>query len=492
MKRTSRVGSVPFPHLVRGANSVRLLPVLLVLFALLLSACGGAPAATPTATPAAPAETPTTAAAAPTEEEEEATPTEEAEEEEATPTEEAEEEEGTPTEEAEGGETTPTTAAGAEGSDEPIKVGVLHSLSGTMAISEVSVKDATLLAIEEINAAGGVLGRQLEPVIEDGASDWPTFAEKARKLIEQDEVAVVFGCWTSASRKAVLPVFEELNGLLFYPVQYEGLEQSPNIFYTGAEPSQQIVPGVQYLLDQGYTNIFLLGSDYVFPRTANQIITAQLAASGGTVAGEEYVPLGGTEFSTIIAKIQAAQPDAIFNTLNGDSNVAFFKQFKDAGFTAEDMPVMSVSVAEEEVRGIGPENIAGHLTAWNYYQTTETPENEAFVAAYREAYGEDRVTADPIEAGYFGVYLWKEMVEAAGSTDVDAVRTAAQSGDIEFDAPGGLVRVDGDTQHTWKTVRIGKIEEDGLITEVWSSDGPIEPDPFLTQYDWAEGLSAGS
>lgn len=391
----------------------------------------------------------------------------------------------------------PAAESEAETSDEAaeesdtIKVGVLHSLSGTMAISEVSVRDATLLAIEEINAAGGVMGKQLEPIVEDGASDWPTFAEKARKLIEQDEVAVVFGCWTSASRKAVLPVFEELNGLLFYPVQYEGLEQSPNIFYTGAEPSQQIVPGVDYLLEQGHESIYLLGSDYVFPRTANQIIKAQLEAMGAEVAGEEYVPLGGTEFSTIISKIQSAEPDAIFNTLNGDSNVAFFKQFQDAGFGPEDMPVMSVSVAEEEVRGIGPEFLAGHLTAWNYYQTTDTPENEAFVAAYKAAYGEDRVTADPIEAGYFGVYLWKAMVEAAGSTEVDAVREAAATGEIEYAAPGGTVRVDGDTQHTWKTVRIGEVQADGLIEEIWSSDDPVEPDPFLTQYEWAEGLSAG-
>jgi urea transport system substrate-binding protein len=387
-------------------------------------------------------------------------------------------------EEAEGEEEAAT-------SEDTIKVGVLHSLSGTMAISEVSVKDATLLAIEEINAAGGVMGRQLEPIIEDGASDWPTFAEKARKLLEQDEVAVVFGCWTSASRKAVLPVFEELNGLLFYPVQYEGLEQSPNIFYTGAEPTQQIVPGVEYLLEQGHESIYLLGSDYVFPRTANQIITAQLGAMGGTVAGEEYVPLGGTEFSTIISKIQAAEPDAIFNTLNGDSNVAFFKQFQDAGFGPDDIPVMSVSVAEEEVRGIGPEFLEGHLVAWNYFQTTDTPENEAFVEAYKNAYGQDRVTADPIEAGYFGVYLWKEMVEQAESTAVDDVREAAATGEIEFQAPEGLVRVDADTQHTWKTVRIGEIQGDGLIEEIWSTEEPKEPDPFLTQYEWAEGLSAG-
>jgi urea transport system substrate-binding protein len=377
-------------------------------------------------------------------------------------------------------------------SGETIKVGILHSLSGTMAISEVSVKDATLLAIEEINAAGGIMGKMLEPIIEDGASDWPTFAEKARKLIQQDGVAVVFGCWTSASRKAVLPVFEELNGLLFYPVQYEGLEASPNIFYTGAEPTQQIIPGVEYLVNElGAESIYLLGSDYVFPRTANLIIKAQLEALGVTMAGEEYVPLGGTEFSTIISKIQEAQPDAIFNTLNGDSNVAFFKQFKDAGFTAESLPVMSVSVAEEEVRGIGPENVAGHYTAWNYYQTTETPENEAFVAAYKAAYGDERVTSDPAEAGYFGVYLWKAMVEKAGSTAVDDVRAAAATGEIEYQAPEGLVKVDPENQHTWKTVRIGQVNAEGLIDEVFASGAPVHPDPFLAEIDWAEGLAEG-
>jgi len=382
-----------------------------------------------------------------------------------------------------------TTAAEAASGD-TIKVGILHSLSGTMSISEVSVRDATLLAIEEINAAGGIMGKQIEPIIEDGASDWPTFAEKARKLIQQDEVVVVFGCWTSASRKAVLPVFEELNGLLFYPVQYEGLESSPNIFYTGAEPTQQIIPGVDFLINElGSKKIYLLGSDYVFPRTANLIIKAQLEAAGVELAGEEYVPLGGTEFSTIISKIQEAAPDAIFNTLNGDSNVAFFKQFKDAGFTAESLPVISVSVAEEEVRGIGAENVAGHYTAWNYYQTTATPENEKFVAAYKAAYGEDRVTADPIEAGYFGVYVWKALVEAAGSTDVAAVTAAADASEIEIAAPGGPIKVDGETQHMYKTVRIGQITEDGLIEEVWASDGPVKPDPFLKAIPWAAGLA---
>jgi urea transport system substrate-binding protein len=386
--------------------------------------------------------------------------------------------------------TAPAAEEAAAPAGDTIKVGILHSLSGTMSISEVSVKDATLLAIEEINAAGGIMGKMIEPIIEDGASDWPTFAEKARKLIQQDQVAVVFGCWTSASRKAVLPVFEELNGLLFYPVQYEGLESSPNIFYTGAEPTQQIIPGIEFLINElGSKKIYLLGSDYVFPRTANLIIKAQLEAAGVELAGEEYVPLGGTEFSTIISKIQEAAPDAIFNTLNGDSNVAFFKQFKDAGYTPETLPVISVSVAEEEVRGIGAENIAGHYTAWNYYQTTATPENEKFVAAYKAAYGDDRVTADPIEAGYFGVYAWKALVEAAGSTDVAAVTAAADASEIEIAAPGGPIKVDGETQHMYKTVRIGQIGADGLITEVWASEGPVKPDPFLKAIPWAAGLA---
>lgn len=369
---------------------------------------------------------------------------------------------------------------------EPIKVGILHSLSGTMSISEVTVVNATLMAIEEINAAGGVMGRMIEPIIEDGASDWPTFAEKAQKLLLEDQVAVVFGCWTSASRKAVKPVFEENNGLLFYPVQYEGLEQSPNIFYTGATTNQQIVPAVEYLLEEGLSKMFLLGSDYVFPRTSNTIIKAQLAASGGETVGEEYVPLGGTEFSTIIEKIRAADPDVIFNTLNGDSNVAFFKQYKDAGFTAETLPTMSVSIAEEEVKAIGVDFLLDHLVAWNYYQTVESDVNTTFVDAFKAKYGEDSVTSDPMEAGYFGVYLWKAAVEAAGSTDVEAVRAAA--GGITFEAPEGTVTIDGDNQHTYKIVRIGQVREDGLIDTIWSTEGPVKPDPYLCTYEWAAEL----
>lgn len=389
-------------------------------------------------------------------------------------------------------ETAPTAGAGngsppVEAAGDSIKVGILHSLSGTMAISEVSVKDAEMLAIEEINAAGGVLGKQIEPVIEDGASDWPTFAEKAGKLLQQDKVAAVFGGWTSASRKAMLPVFEQNHGLLFYPVQYEGLESSPNIFYTGATTNQQIVPSVSWLLENRGKKMFLLGSDYVFPRTANKIIKAQLTAEGGELAGEEYTPLGHTDFSTIIAKIKDAKPDIVYNTLNGDSNVAFFKQLKDAGITSKDMTTLSVSVAEEEIRGIGADILEGHLAAWNYYQSTDTPENKAFVDKYKAKYGSDRVTADPIEAGYTAVYLWKAAVEKAGTTDVDKVKEAAKG--IEFAAPEGKVTIDGDNQHIHKTVRIGEVQADGQFKELWNSGEPVKPDPYLKTYDWAKGLS---
>ena len=379
------------------------------------------------------------------------------------------------------------SASAETSSGETIKVGILHSLSGTMAISEVSVKDAEMMAIEEINAAGGVLGKKIEPIIEDGASDWPKFAEKAKKLLQNDKVATVFGCWTSASRKAVLPVFEENNGLLWYPVQYEGMESSPNIFYSGAAPNQQIVPAVEWLLKNKGVKFFLLGSDYVFPRTANKIIKAQLAAMGGELIAEEYTPLGHTDYSTIINKIKSAKPDVVFNTLNGDSNVAFFKELKASGITPKDLTTCSVSVAEEEIRGIGADNMAGHLVSWNYYQTTDTPENKAFVEKYKTKYGADRVTDDPIEAAYINVYLWAEAVKKAGSTDVAKVKEAAKG--LEFKAPEGTVKIDGDNQHIYKPVRIGEVQPDGLIKEIWSTAESVKPDPYLKSYDWAKGLS---
>ncbi len=383
----------------------------------------------------------------------------------------------------------PSDGAVVDTSGPTVKVGLLNSLSGTMAISEVTVRDSLKLALDEINAAGGVLGKQLTPVSEDGASDWPTFAEKAQKLISQDKVAAIFGCWTSASRKAVKPVFEKNKSLLFYPVQYEGLEQSPYIFYTGATTNQQIVPALDYLKAQGKTSLYLVGSDYVFPRTANKIIKAYAAANGMTVLGEDYAPLGSTEFSTITNKVKAAGASAVFNTLNGDSNVAFFKEYKSAGLTAATMPVVSVSIAEEEVKSIGTQYLAGQYTAWNYYQTTTGAANDKFVKAYKAKYGADKPTSDPMEAAYVSVYLWKAMVEKAGSFEIAKVKAAADAGGITFDAPEGLVTVDGATQHVYKTARIGKIGDDGLIKEVWNSGSPVKPDPYLKGYTWATGLS---
>ena len=392
------------------------------------------------------------------------------------------------------GVTTPVSDSG----QDTIKVGILHSLSGTMAISETTVLEAEKLAIDEINAAGGVLGKQIVAVEEDGASDWPTFAEKARKLIDKDQVTTVFGCWTSASRKAVLPVFEEKKHMLWYPVQYEGQECSNNIFYTGAAPNQQIEPAVDWLLENKGKEFFLVGSDYVFPRTANTIIKEQLKAKGGKMVGEDYLPLGDTEVTPIITKIKAALPNGgvIFNSLNGDSNVAFFKQMQGAGLEPDKYPVMSVSIAEEEVRQIGKEYLKGHYAAWNYFQTVDSPTNNKFVEAFKAKYGEDRVTNDPMEAAYIMVYLWKQAVEQAGTTDLEAVRKAAIG--QEFDAPEGKVKM-FPNHHISKTVRIGQVRDDGLFDIVFSTDGPVDPIPW-NQYvqetkgyacDWTDPNKGG-
>jgi urea transport system substrate-binding protein len=372
-------------------------------------------------------------------------------------------------------------ASPAAASGDTIKVGILHSLSGTMAISEKSVVDSTQLAIEQINSSGGILGKQIQPVLEDGASDWPTFAEKARKLIEEDQVVVVFGCWTSASRKAVLPVFEQKDHMLFYPVQYEGQECSKNIFYTGAAPNQQIEPSVDWLLENKGKDFYLVGSDYVFPRTANTIIKAQLQAKGGRTVGEDYLPLGNTEVAPIITKIRTALPNGgvIYNTLNGDSNVAFFKQLQGAGLTADKYPVMSVSIAEEEVKAIGTDFLNGQYAAWNYFMTVDSPENKAYVDAFKAKFGNDRVTNDPMEAGYISVNLWKQAVEKAGSagtaTDLKAIRAAVIG--QEMDAPEGPVKM-FPNHHISKTVRIGEVRDDGLFEIVFATPQPVDPVPW--------------
>ncbi|MGN0553064.1 MAG: urea ABC transporter substrate-binding protein [Oscillospiraceae bacterium] len=377
-----------------------------------------------------------------------------------------------------------TSAGGDSGSVETVKVGLLHSLTGSMAISEKSVRDAEVLAIDEINAAGGVLGKKIEYVEEDGASEPSTFATKAEKLIDSEKVSTVFGCWTSSSRKAVKPIFEEYGSLLWYPVQYEGMESSSNIVYTGAAPNQQIVPAIDYLIEKGYKKFFLLGSDYVFPRTANMIINAQVANAGLEVVGEEYADMDQTDFAAIIAKIEAAQPDVIINTLNGTGNVSFFKQMSEKNYTSKEYMTMSFSIAEEEVATIGSSILQGHLVSWNYYQTTAGDKNDAFVKAYKAAYGENRVTSDPAEAAYDAVYLWKAAVEKAGSFEVADVIAAIESGEISFDAPEGTVTIKGDNHHLVKPVRIGEVGTDGLINEVYATD-PVDPDPYLTTYDWA-------
>lgn len=405
----------------------------------------------------------------------------------------------TTTETPAAGQSPATSTAAVSGGGDTIKVGILHSLSGTMAISEKSVVDAEMLAIEEINKAGGVLGKQIEPIQEDGASNWPIFAEKAKKLIDQDKVVTIFGCWTSASRKAVLPVFEEKKHMLWYPVQYEGQECSNNIFYTGAAPNQQIEPSVDWLLENKGKEFFLVGSDYVFPRTANTIIKAQLQAKGGKVVGEDYLPLGNTEVTAIITKIKAALPNGgvIYNTLNGDSNVAFFKQLQGAGLTPDKYPTMSVSIAEEEIKAIGVEYLKGHYAAWNYFQTVDTPANKKFVEAFKAKYGADRVTNDPMEAAYIAVYLWKQAVEKAKTADdLEAVRKAALG--QTFDAPEGMVTMDSN-HHLAKFVRIGEVAENGLFKIVNSTDKAVNPIPwnqFVAETkgyacDWSDSSKGG-
>ncbi len=374
---------------------------------------------------------------------------------------------------------------------EPIKVGVLHSLSGTMAISEVSLKDVVSMAVQEINAKGGVLGRQLKLVVVDPASNWDLFAEKAKQLLVQEKVAVVFGCWTSVSRKSVLPIFEEHNGLLFYPVQYEGEECSKNVFYTGAAVNQQAVPAVEYLMSKeggSYKKFYLLGTDYVYPKTTNKILRAMLLAKKVPAANimEEYTPFHHQDYQTIVGKIKkfaAGGGACVISTINGDSNVPFYKEFANQGLRAEDAPIMAFSVAEDELRGMDKTALVGHLAAWNYYQSVDTPQNKQFVANFK-AYckknnlpdGEKRVTDDPIEAAYLGVHVWKQAVEKAGTTEVNAVRKAVYG--QKFLAPGGEIMMDEANQHTHKPVLIGEILKDGQLKVVWRSKGLVKPEPW--------------
>ena len=376
--------------------------------------------------------------------------------------------------------------------EDTIKVGILHSLSGTMAISETSLKDVALMAIAEINANGGVLGRKLEPVVVDPASNWPLFAEKARQLLSQDKVAAVFGCWTSVSRKSVLPVFKELNGLLFYPVQYEGEELEKNVFYTGAAPHQQAIPAVEYLMSEdggGARRFVLLGTDYVYPRTSNKILRAFLHSKGvkDSDIDEIYTPFGHSDYQTIVANIKkfaAGGKTAVISTINGDSNVPFYKELGNAGLKATDVPVVAFSVGEEELRGVDTRPLVGHLAAWNYFQSIRNPVNAAFIEKWK-AYAKANklpnadtvVTNDPMEATYIGIHMWKQAVEQAKTTDVDKV--IAAMGGQKFDAPDGYtIEMDKTNHHLHKPVYIGEIKADGQFNVVWKSKGPIRAQPW--------------
>ena len=374
-----------------------------------------------------------------------------------------------------------------------IKVGVLHSLSGTMAISETALKETVLMTIDEINKAGGVMGKKLEPVVVDPASNWPLFAEKARQLLTKDKVAVTFGCWTSVSRKSVLPVYKELNGLLFYPVQYEGEELEKNVFYTGAAPNQQAIPAVEYLMskDGGEAKRFvLLGTDYVYPRTTNKILRAFLKSKGVADADimEEYTPFGHSDYQTIIAKIKKfaseGKKTAVVSTINGDSNVPFYKELGNAGLKATDVPVVAFSVGEEELRGVDTKPLLGHLAAWNYFESLKNPENAKFIKMYKDWAVKHKlpnaktvVTNDPMEATYVGIHMWAQAVEKAKSTDTDKV-IAAMAGQT-FKAPDGFtIKMDEKNHHLHKPVFIGEIKADGQFNVVWKTPGPVKAQPW--------------
>jgi urea transport system substrate-binding protein len=412
------------------------------------------------------------------------------------------------------GAATPAAPAAATDDKGPIKIGILHSLSGTMAISETSLKDVALMTIEEINEKGGVMGRKLEPVVVDPASNWPLFAEKARDLIQNQKVAVTFGCWTSVSRKSVLPVFEELNGLLFYPVQYEGEESSWNVFYTGAAPNQQAIPAVEYLMSKkggAAKRWVLLGTDYVYPRTTNKILRYFLHSKG--VADEDimekYTPFGHADYQTIVAdvkKFATGKRTAVVSTINGDSNVPFYKELGNQGMKATDIPVVAFSVGEEELRGIDTKPLVGQLAAWNYFQSIDNPVNKAFIDKWM-AYvkknnltgGDKRVTNDPMEATYIGIHMWAQAVEQAHTANVDAVRQAV--GYQHFAGPSGFdITMDAENHHLHKPVYIGEVKADGQFHVVWKTDGPIKaqawspyiPDSAKKKADWTYPWACGN
>tara|TARA_R110002073_G_scaffold136145_1_gene284562 strand:- start:7 stop:1233 length:1227 start_codon:yes stop_codon:yes gene_type:complete len=379
----------------------------------------------------------------------------------------------------------PTAAVNTTGlavTDDTVTVGILHSVTGTMAISESGSVEAEKLAIKQINDMGGVLGRKIEVIQEDGASDWPTFAEKAKKLLVQDKVASVFGCWTSASRKAVLPVFEKENGMLYYPTFYEGLEQSKNVIYTGQEATQQIIAGLDWVAkEKGAKTFYLIGSDYIWPRTSNKIARKHIEnVLKGKVVGEEYYPLGHTNFGSLINKIKLKKPDVIYSIVVGGSNVSWYKQLKAAGITSDKWTLLTISVTEDELLGIGGENAEGFYAAMKYFQSLDNENNKNFVAEFKKMWGDDSVIGDVTQAAYLGPWLWKLAVEKAGSFDVDKIAVASNG--IEFDgAPEGYVRIHDSNHHLWSKTRVGKILKEGQYEVVYESE-LIEPNPFPEGY----------
>jgi urea transport system substrate-binding protein len=397
----------------------------------------------------------------------------------------------------------PLVGLGCKKAEDPnttVKVGILHSLSGTMEISEKSLKDAELMAIDEINAAGGILGKKIVAIVEDPASDFTgKFPELAKKLLLKDKVAAVFGCWTSTSRQNVLSTFEANNGLLFYPVQYEGNESSKNVVYSGAAPNQQILPAMEWLVNEKkFKTFYLLGTDYVFPRTANLIIVKYLESKGLKVVEEKYTGFGHKDYATYVQDIKAKAPDVIFSTINGDSNVNFYNEMAAQGLTAEKFPVVAVSVGEDEMLKVDPAKAKGHYAAWNYFQSIDTPKNKEFVKKFQDKYGKDRVTDDPIAAAYAQVYLWKLAVEKAKSFAVDDVRKAFVSGTIEFDAPEGKIKVDPKSLHVYKYFRMGKVKDDRQFEVVYETKEWIEPNPYPAiafpgwSVDWTkDGVTKG-
>jgi len=399
----------------------------------------------------------------------------------------------------------PTFAAAADAAD-TIKVGVLHSLSGTMAISETTLKDTVLMLVDEQNKKGGLLGKKLEAVVVDPASDWPLFAEKARQLIDQDEVDVVFGCWTSVSRKSVLPVFEELNGLLFYPVQYEGEESSKNVFYTGAAPNQQAIPAVDYLMNEvGVKRWVLAGTDYVYPRTTNKILEAYLKAKGVKDSDImiNYTPFGHSDWQSIVSDIKkfgsAGKMTAVVSTINGDANVPFYKELGNQGVSADEIPVVAFSVGEEELSGIDTKPLVGHLAAWNYFMSVDAEINDDFIDSWHGFIeNKKRVTNDPMEAHYIGFNMWAKAVQKAGTTDATAVQKAI----IGVETPnlsGGISKM-LPNHHITKPVLIGEIQDDGQFATVWETDGLVPgdawsdflPESRIVQADWTDRLNCGN